>query len=48
MIGEVKKVPEGYKGVIYGKSSSQELQGVEIHDQVTMEATGSFEEFTVW
>ena len=48
MIGEVNKVPAGYKGVIYGKSSQQELQGVEMHEKVTMEAIGSFEEFTTW
>ena len=48
MIGQVTKVPEGFEGVIYGKKAQQELSGLELKDQVTLEKQSTFSEFTLW
>ncbi len=48
MIGVEHTLPNGYKGLVYGKKTHDELQGTEMQEVVMLESLGSFEKVTEW
>ena len=48
MIGQSQVLPAGYSGAIYGKTSVEELQDLELHETVKLQQIGAFEKVQEW